>query len=225
MPKRGDWGGDKVIIVLHPQDDRRHRKWCDNYRAEDGFCYKTFGKCGGSAHCKYYKATKKPCAIQSQPTQKPAEPLMNPNHNKQPFSGIQLIKMKDILMPRHAVHPPAPKKVAELKEYYAEHGTLDKPIIVSCAGTKYRLEDKYLRYYVAKQLGLQEIPAKIGTKDKIKPEDALRKKGSRILHTKYGVVTVIESDLKHVTVKTDNDEIIALDIETCLRNNLVKVID
>ena len=45
MAERGRWG-DKMIMVLHAKDSRRHRKWCDHYREEDGFCYKLAERLG-----------------------------------------------------------------------------------------------------------------------------------------------------------------------------------
>ena len=52
MPKTGDWG-DKIIITLHSDGERRHKKWCDNY--DENNCKVLCGKCVGSAHCDYYK--------------------------------------------------------------------------------------------------------------------------------------------------------------------------
>lgn len=223
MSKRGDWG-DKTIIVLHPNDERRHRKWCEHYSKEDGKCYKTLEKCGGSAHCKNYKVVHRANACQPPLTQKKVEGTTQTKY-KQPFQGIQLIDMADIIMPTHKLHPPSPTKVAELHRYYQEHGTLDKPIIVSCAGKKYRLEDKYLRYYVAKELGLKDIPAKIGTKKEMKAEDAIRKKGTKLIHKSYGEVIVESSTLKHVVVINSEGKHITLDIETCINKKLVSIVN
>lgn len=223
MSKRGDWG-DKTIIVLHPKDERRHRKWCEHYREEDGLCYKTFAKCGGSAHCKNYKAVHRANVYQPPQPQRKVDNAP-PSKYKQPFAGIQMIAMADIIMPKHKLHSPSPKKVAELHKYYQEHGALDKPVIVSCAGKKYRLEDKYLRYYVAKELGLKEIPAKIGTEKEMKPEDAIRKKGTKLIHKSYGEVVVESSTLKHAVVINAEGKHITLDIETCINNKLFTVVN
>ena len=223
MSKRGDWG-DKTIIVLHPKDERRHRKWCEHYREEDGLCYKTFAKCGGSAHCKNYKVVHRANVYQPPQPQRKVDNAP-PSKYKQPFAGIQMIAMADIIMPKHKLHPPSPKKVAELHKYYQEHGALDKPVIVSCAGKKYRLEDKYLRYYVAKELGLKEIPAQIGTEKEMKPEDAIRKKGTKLVHKSYGEVVVESSTLKHAVVINAEGKRITLDIETCINNKLFTVVN
>ena len=223
MSKRGDWG-DKTIVVLHSKDERRHRKWCEHYRKEDGLCYKTFAKCAGSAHCNNYKLSRSVHIDQSLPIPKPPEAPPDPK-GKQPFAGIQMIAMSDIIMPTHKLNPPALKRVAELHKYYQEHGTLDKPIIVSCAGQKYRLEDRYLRYYVAKELGLKEIPAKIGKREETKTEDAIRKKGAVLIHKTYGRVVVESSTLKHSVVVDDDGKQITLDIETCVNKKLFSVVD
>lgn len=52
MSDTGNWG-DKIIITLHSDGERRHKKWCDNY--DDNFCRVRCEKCIGSAHCEYYK--------------------------------------------------------------------------------------------------------------------------------------------------------------------------
>ncbi len=53
MSKTGDWG-DKLIITLHSDRKRRHKKWCDHYR-DDNHCAVKCEKCTGSAHCSHYK--------------------------------------------------------------------------------------------------------------------------------------------------------------------------
>ena len=52
MSDTGDWG-DKIIITLHSDGERRHKKWCDNY--DENNCKVLCGKCVGSTHCEYYK--------------------------------------------------------------------------------------------------------------------------------------------------------------------------
>ena len=52
MSHTKDWG-DKIIITLHSDGERRYKKWCKNYR--DGSCKYYLGKCTGSAHCEQYK--------------------------------------------------------------------------------------------------------------------------------------------------------------------------
>lgn len=55
--------------------------------------------------------------------------------------------------------PPKKVKVEKVEEYYTKYGKLDKPIVVVWRKGNYELRDKYLRYYVAKKLGLEEIDA------------------------------------------------------------------
>jgi|GEM_PF-380722 len=74
--------------------------------------------------------------------------------------NITQIKMSQIIVDSHKFHlPPYIGKVNALMEYYQKHKTLDKPIIVIKNEDKYLLQDKYLRYYVAKKLGLSTIDA------------------------------------------------------------------
>ena len=56
---------------------------------------------------------------------------------------------------------PSQNKVDALIAYYQKYGKLDKPIVVSRRGDKYVVEDKYLRYYVAKLLKLTNVPVYI----------------------------------------------------------------
>ena len=53
MSKKNDWG-DKIIITLHSDGKRRHKKWCDHYQ-DDNFCDAHCSNCTGSAHCCNYK--------------------------------------------------------------------------------------------------------------------------------------------------------------------------
>lgn len=54
---------------------------------------------------------------------------------------------------------PKEYKIRGVMKYYQENGKLDKPIVVRKEGDQYVLKDKYLRYYVAQQLGLEFIDA------------------------------------------------------------------
>lgn len=48
------WWGDKTIICLTTDSERRHKTWCRFYSSGEKTCYKGGGKCMGSAHCEYY---------------------------------------------------------------------------------------------------------------------------------------------------------------------------
>ncbi|GAA0788111.1 DUF6339 family protein [Hathewaya limosa] len=75
-------------------------------------------------------------------------------------NNVVQIKMSQIIVDKHKFHiEPHIGKVNALIEYYQKHKTLDKPIIVIENEDKYLLHDKYLRYYVAKKLGLSTIDA------------------------------------------------------------------
>jgi len=75
-------------------------------------------------------------------------------------NNVIKIKMSEIIVDEDKFHtPPYIGKVNALMKYYQKHKALDKPIIVIKSEDKYLLEDKYLRYYVAKKLGLPTIDA------------------------------------------------------------------
>ena len=51
MANRNDWG-DKSIICLVSDGERRHKKWCAF--EDNGYCSRKCRKCTGSAHCEEY---------------------------------------------------------------------------------------------------------------------------------------------------------------------------
>lgn len=55
-----------------------------------------------------------------------------------------MIPLADVMVDRYKFKLPAKEKIEAVKQYYNEHGEMDKPVSVSCHGDKYMLEDKYL---------------------------------------------------------------------------------
>lgn len=47
------WWGDKTIIYLSGDGERRHKKWC-KFLGSDGLCSSKCMKCTGSAQCEQY---------------------------------------------------------------------------------------------------------------------------------------------------------------------------
>lgn len=145
-------------------DDRRHRSRCVHYSGKkDAHCSYYSEKCRGAAHCSHYsekiidKSNDEFILPKANREKHPTVPIVS-------FTGIKYIKIEDIQIDHKFIgRSPKEKKVKQVMEYYKERGSLDKPVIVSCGKNKYVLEDKYLRYVVAKQLGLTVIPAEMGT--------------------------------------------------------------
>ena len=137
------------------------------------------------------------------------------------FDGIKEISTELITVNHSKAKKPKQEKVAALIEYYRNNGRLDKPIIVSIQDDSYLLEDKYLRYYVAKKLGLKTILAKMGTLQESKNEDKLRKIGMKIVHKTYGKGTVIDANEAYTTVRFENGKEVKLGIFTCIENKLI----
>ena len=75
----------------------------------------------------------------------------------------QMIPLEELTVGHKNFGKPSQEKVDALIAYYRNNGKLDKPIVVSRHGEKYLIEDKYLRYYVAKLLGLKVVPVRIIT--------------------------------------------------------------
>lgn len=76
------------------------------------------------------------------------------------FSGIKEIPLNQIEIPyRFKGTTPDQKKITRLMNYYQETGHMDKPISVCVKDQRYVLQDKYLRYCVAKLLKLNKVEA------------------------------------------------------------------
>lgn len=93
MSKTGLWG-DKIIVYLHSNDEKRDRHWCVNYRNHDNYCCERHGKCIGSSHCKYYEKKGKnvdggnPAVVRFPDSNKPEDIVRKPGtvlHHK--FKG------------------------------------------------------------------------------------------------------------------------------------------
>lgn len=193
-------------------DPRRHKSRCIYYASKSKSCDYRNGACIGSAHCMNYKE-KINKSIQSEEAVVP-KPVRD-------FDGVKELSIELISVNHSKAPKPKQEKVDALIEYYRKNGRLDKPIIVSIQDDAYLLEDKYLRYYVAKELRLKTIPAKMGTLQESKDEDKLRKKGMKVVHKTYGKGIVIDADEAHTTVRFENGKEVKLDIFTCIENKLI----
>ena len=194
-----------------PRDKRR----CI-YHQKDNHCTVRSSTCIGSSHCtKYEELPAAPVPLgQVQPKPQPKRPLE--------FSGVQNIRIADIEIDTAKFKKPSDKKIKQMIENFKKTGMMDKPIVVSCGKTKYKLEDKYLRYYVAKKLGLVEIPAKIGTLQSSAAEDKLKKKGACITHKIFGKGTVQEIEGDVITVQFQSGECKKLSVESCIKSGKIK---
>ena len=165
------WHVEKM--VRQEGDPRRHRSRCIYYDKKNSHCPKVVGKCVGAAHCTYYE-------------EECIDEISIPKHvvaEKDAFQGIKMIAMADIEV-SDKFKLPSKEKIDAVIQYYKECGKIDKPVSVSCHGKKYKLEDKYLRYYVAKQLGLKKIPARIRTEKDNKLKDKKSEVGTKVKQTK-----------------------------------------
>ena len=208
------WWGDQIIVYLHADDERRHKTHCEYYRSTDEQCRHRCIKCPGSSHCLYYKV------------KTPIAPFPVVPTKKEPFTGIRRIDMCDVVLSNHKMEPPSQKKLDAMRKYFIEHGEPDKPIVVKCKGTKYELVDKYLRYYVAKEFGYEQIPAIMESQLVFKIEDLLRREGTRIHHLKYGYMTVVGATNTMLRLKSDSGEDVKLLLAYCVENtyNVVKLV-
>ena len=73
----------------------------------------------------------------------------------------EFIDIKDITIPRRFLETnPDLEKVNKIKDVYFKHNELDKPVSIR---KKYILCDGYIRYLIAKELGLKHVLVKFNT--------------------------------------------------------------
>lgn len=209
-------------MVREEGDDRRHRSRCTYYRGKaDSYCSFFCGRCRGAAHCEQYKEKE---SVQQQETCMP----INPAKNKilEPFEGVKTLNIKDVhVSDKFNSTLPKELKIKELEDFFKKHGYLDKPIFVSCKSSYYELEDKYLRYYVAKRLGLKEIPAEMGSKDEVKIYDRLRTIGTLVWIKKTSEVgEVIDFNLEKVKIRLDSGKELSYDIHKGISLGSIRIL-
>ena len=142
-----------------------------------------------------------------------------------PFDDIRLIKISKIIVPKDVFKKPSEEKIKKLIDFYNMNQRLDKPIVVECAGNNYLLVDKYLRYLVAKQLGMKELYVEMGTQEDIRSWNRLRKKGTLVWVNKPGEVgEVVSFTISNVTIKFDNGVIHEYDIHKCISTGTIRVL-
>lgn len=201
-------------MVRQEGDSRRHRSRCIHYNKNNSYCSEVVGKCVGAAHCSYYKE----CHAQHEKMSEVSNVEAKVN-----FKSVRMIKVSDIeLCGKYKL--PAKEKISAVISYYREHGELDKPISVSCHGDKYKLEDKYLRFCVTKQLGLKEVPAKISTEKENKLEYKIRIVGTKVKHSKFGEGKIRSTTDDKVEILFNTGKTVEFSIEICVKKELLTVI-
>lgn len=133
-----------------------------------------------------------------------------------PFGYVKVLKASK----------PKQEKVEALIEFYRTNHKLDKPITVSCQNGEFILEDKFLRYYVARELGLQFVPCEIGTRKENKEKDKLRTLGAVIYDSNENDTGVVEDvTLSSVRVKFSSGAEKWYDINSYYRSGVVSIKD
>ena len=203
-------------------DKRRHKSRCKFYNKASGFCRKRHHECRGSAHCKYYDEAKVVEELKSNDSAMTRVSAKTDISAPKPkwTSGIKSIPIDQIIVPDTFITP-SKNKIDKLVEYYNEHKRLDKPIVVSYYGDKYFLEDKYLRYYVARQLGLKKIDAKLYSRSA--KDNIYYPQRCKVIHKTYGEGTVTKSTKDRVYVRFEKDgSEKSFDADMCFKQELLK---
>lgn len=84
------------------------------------------------------------------------EDLILCDYERSSVDDFDVISINSILITKDFSMPKR-EKVDAVIQYFYEHGDLDKPLVVCKSEEGYILVDKYLRYVVAKELGLTEV--------------------------------------------------------------------
>lgn len=202
------------VETLHKKEDdpKRNKNWCAYYFKEQNYCLKNHVFCMGSAHCKDYKVV-----LKKEETIDEIREV-----HVEAFEGIKQIPI-DLIEIADYFAEPKKSKVEKMIQYFKEHGEFDKPILVSCLCGKYKLEDQYLRYYVAKKLGLTFIAARMNTKEN-KFENKVETVGKKIKHDVYGEGYVKEVLGKYATVVFESGQEIKLDMDICVKRHVVSLV-
>lgn len=200
-------------------DDRRHRSRCEFYSKKTKCCSKTCGSCYGASHCPHYKENET-IILNDDSSVTPKEKT---NIEVASFEGIKMVSISMIKVDANKFKKPSVEKINEVANYVKTHGTIDKPISVSCKGSIYWLEDKYLRYYVAKQEGLKEVPIKISTEKQNHKIDRLWRVGTKLKHKTLGEGIVSESTEKYIIVKFKSGVEKKMNVEFLVMNDLVSI--
>ena len=205
-------------FVRKEGDPKRDKRKCTYYFQECNYCLMNHVHCMGSAHCTCYKVIEKPKEekIEQKIIEKKKEKVAVS------FKGIKEIPMDMVKIPSDFAKP-SNDKIEKIKHFYIKHGEFDKPILVSCDGLKYKLEDQYVRYYVAKQFGLTTISARMNTAENIF-ENKIERVGKRIKHKTFGFGTVKEVSGQYVTIGFDSGKEIKLDLDICVEKGVISII-
>ena len=167
-------------LHLREGEKRRHRSNCIYYTKETKHCIKRGMPCVGSSHCKYYREKSA-----DKETERKVSTPPKPEHKVESFDGIKLIPMDKITARKKDFKPPSPEKAKKLREYYREHGELDKPVVVVIENGRYIVVDKYLRYFVAQQMQLKKVHA-VMRQGEESLQEILHTAGRKVVHNTYG---------------------------------------
>jgi hypothetical protein len=169
----------------------------------------------GAAHCDHYRENE---ALDSDMAH--TRKLTKINQNDGNFAGVKKICMSDISLGGVKMAKPSQKNIDAILAYYNQYGKFDKPILVCSCGDGYVLKRRYARYYVAKQLGLEHIDARIGEE----PSEIERicTVGSGVVHTQYGSGTVKKVSPTMVEVCFAKGIVKTFDIKTCIEQEILK---
>lgn len=131
---------------------------------------------------------------------------------------MRTIKVSEVIIPKEFTQStPRSDKIERVKNYVEKHNTIDKPIVVNSDGV---LTDNYVRYLVANQCGLEEIPC-ITQEDKVERPPVTYIIGMfRNCHKKY-----TWKNTRGIPVKVGDDVLVVSDTKNGRKKVVVTVVD
>ena len=210
-------------------DEKRHKSRCINYKGKESNQCRIFGgRCHGSAHCSYYREIQSNHTMDS--SKKKTEDLTNSQSGTKKkadiFHGVKYLKLDEVYITK-AFKSVQPKqsKIENVEKYFKQHGRLDKPIIVTINNNKYYIEDGYLRYIVARDNGMKDIPCEMGNSEDVKLYKRLRTIDTLVwIKRSNEVGKVIDYNLEQVKIELDSGKTVLYDIHKAVETKSIRIL-
>ncbi len=207
-----------TFLSKHEGDKKRHKTKCVYY--DKTYCDFYNRDCYGSAHCDKYKErlfVEKNVEIK--------KTLISAKKEKKNFLGIKSVPIEELYVREEDIVNISEAKVESRMNSYKKHGKFVFPIIVSCYGNMYKVEDHYVEYVASKRLGLMNVSIEIIDKKNIKLFHVLHYRGNRIWDSNEKeegiVIETIDSD---VIVRLVSGKEKRYNIQKALEKNIFRIV-
>ena len=173
-------------------DERRHSSRCKYHRKSDKYCAYHKEKCWGAAHCDIY------CERNIDTNR-----IVKPKRQLSSFHGAHSVFIEDVFSENSISFSDV--EIERDIRYYMEHGCFAHPIVVVLDDNKYILKDNYSIFFAAKELGLLEVLAEMGSESELGKWKKIRTVGTRVsINDECGVVKAVSLEENRVLIKMDS---------------------